>query len=290
MATQGVPYMLSRYLEELPSPPSDTEIGSVSSGSLSTTGSDLLEVFNRVALQRDVARRDLSFAMETIDQLRAHVSGMNHLLTSVQRQLETRRPSNPSLEPPVEVKWTEIWIANTWVCVPPSLQPLLGEAEDQWKRGNSQKTLNMVSHRLNSQGLDFQSEMMCRLLISAVLHISDKSGESMQFADAVLKACDEEVQRDPILATEIGAIAHFLRGKNFMSTGNWVQAYWAFARATSNSRYKAKALYLKGVAADLFPDEGSIPCISPIPPLFFDRPTMHPVASAASSVYSSVQL
>lgn len=273
---------MSRYLEEV-SPPS-SKTASISSDPLSENGSTLLEKFHKVADQRDAARQDLSYAMETIKELKCHVLGLNQLLSNTQRELESRKTSTLEKEPRVEVTSGETWIENTWRCSPPSLHSVLRDGEREWQSGNPQRTLNMMFTCMKSSRLDFEGQMMCRLLISAVFHSSGKNDQSMQFADEVVENCEEHYRNNPIQAGEIIGIAQFLRGKNFLSEGNWRDAYWAFTRATSNPKYQSKARQCKGIAAEFFPEEESIPHVPSVAPLFTDKSESSTETSPSLSV------
>lgn len=256
---------ISYFLQELTShPPSDAM--SLSSDDLPKNGSILLETFNQVADQRDAARRDLSFAMEAIGELKRHISGLNRLLLETQRELASLIPSDSRQQPHVGPVPRGDWIRNTWFSHP--WLRCIRDAEKEWRDGNPQQTLIMMFHRLAFDDLDFEEQMMCRLLAAAVFHSSDDNDRSMPIADEVLKYCECYSRKDPIQAGEIAAIAQFIRGKSFMSVGNWTHAYWAFARATCNPKYKAKARRLKAIAAKSLHDEGFIPCIPPTPHLF----------------------
>lgn len=254
-----IPYSLQVELSSFEQLSEEEE--SASPDSLSVYGSVLLETFNRVADQRDAARRDLSFAIETVHELKTHISGLNHLLLKAQRELEKREALKCKQKPQAEPTPQGKWIENTWL-TEPSFGFLLHDAEKEWENGNPQGTLDLMPRCLGSDDLDFEGHMMCRLLMAAVFHRTHNTDQSMQFAEDVLKRCESHYQKDPIQAGEIAGIAQFLRGKIFMSEGNWTHAFWAFARATSNPRYKAKAQDLKAIAASTFPEEESIPYVA----------------------------
>ena len=240
----------------------------------------LKEAFARVLDQRDAARQDLKYALDTIKELERHNEVLNSLLTQVQEVLEVRRASSMEslVDPPnVEVNPDTAWIDNTWLCSS-THDFLLGKAEEEWKLGNPQRTINMMFELTNNHEIDFEGRMLCRLLVAAVFHSSGKIEQSMDFADDVLKSCELH-RRATIEKRQVTGIAQFIRGKNFMSTGNWSRAYWAFSRATATPYYQAKARQLKTIAADHFPEEEKSTHLLPPAPLFSrPKPTSKPTS------------
>jgi hypothetical protein len=85
MARGQESFTLSRFIEERFSVSSDP--GSMCLDTLSVDGHTLPKTFNRVAIQRDAARRDLSFTIDAIKELETHVIGPNYLLSKAQQEL-----------------------------------------------------------------------------------------------------------------------------------------------------------------------------------------------------------
>ncbi|KAL2011146.1 hypothetical protein VTN00DRAFT_3864 [Thermoascus crustaceus] len=205
----------------------------------------LLALFTKVADERDKLRRDLGYALDTVEALEAQNAEYNFHLTQAQAHLVERQKNNQqwtaadSQRPIVEVTTEVAWIEDTWLCSL-SNADLLGEAEMHWKKG--------YPHWTSST-----SSCPCTLISISrtILNTAFSLQRGVQQVGSVRGRRLKNRRRHRIAyyrqARELGGIARFIRGKNLMALKPWDSAYWFFSRAPHTPGYHVKAQQLQAM-------------------------------------------
>ena len=177
---------------------------------------NLLQIIN----ERDQLRVELMHAKSAIIELENQNLGYDFLLSNALSQLQTCKPTPTAAVTP-KVSWI-----GTWKCS--SDYPQLATIEKDWVNGRLQKALSQMPAMLDREALRPRHTINSRLLYSALLQ---SSGANLQQAlalaeEAVTMAVDLGLQ-------ELAAKGQFYRGLCYHHMGEFANARWCFALASS---------------------------------------------------------
>ncbi|KAF3482207.1 uncharacterized protein GIQ15_04966 [Arthroderma uncinatum] len=208
---------------------------------------ELAKLFTKTIDERNAARRCLSLALATIQDLETHLDEHRSILMETQAILSEHVRSEQgylSFLMAAEPRW----ILDTWISLPAN-EKLLGVVEYKWSRGETQRALNelcLVRKGIPTSGIDW---ILCLLIETAILCSCDEHLAAHSNADEALIAC-EALHREGnfTVARELSGIANFLHGKVFMAEKDWDEAYSAFSEALFVPGYQSRANELKAIA------------------------------------------
>ncbi|PGH11749.1 hypothetical protein AJ80_07010 [Polytolypa hystricis UAMH7299] len=212
----------------------------------------LLQVIEKLVRDRKAAEETASFALQAVHELENHILELNALLTEAQAAIENlticneasnTKPTNQLLPP--QATWI---VNNTWLSLAAN-NPLITDIEKKWQRGDTQYALALMDmYNREETNITAEDALRLRLLKSAIFHSIDDPAMSMQLADSVLRECNTRRVNDFVTFRQLGGIAHFLRGKNFLAVRDRRAAYMAFSHAMTAPGYEQQARRMKEVA------------------------------------------
>jgi hypothetical protein len=212
---------------------------------MSSLKDQILDQFEMVRRERDLALKRLKQAEETITLLEAEITASKyHGDLAYAKVAAERSLSKSQIGRPARVESTKptVWIDEIWLCSSETAA-LLGHAEESWRNSlqNPQAAILLATQAAEKNLIKIE-RLRCKLFLAAVQF----SAGSLELACTLATECIDECGIEPRFR-EIAGIGHYIRGRVFMAMDVYLSAHWDFSIAVHTEGYHDKIKKWQGL-------------------------------------------